>query len=304
MYAPVVLAVVVVGTLVATCFRVLSLQSSLSNSKAATTKNEISATLTTGTVTGDNSTAGLSPTPTHSLFGTQKQSTASNASQSHCTPPFTTSSSSGSSFPKPRHIFIDFGANNGLSVSSFIWGTSNDFRNKLNPEERALVDVSLNVTGSNVTNDWEAHVLEANPVYTESLIAQQQEFDSKKTTRSYTLYQSTAITTYDGIVQLILDNNKTGAEGSTTLSDSRSAVGKRINVTAIDILTFFRKLRIRPTDHVIVKMDVEGAEYAIVQRMITHCIFPLIDKIAIGTNPPYYMPTYTSNLYYIPFHLT
>ena len=301
MYAPVVLAVVVVGTLVATCFRVLSLQSSLSNSKAATTKNEISATLTIGRVAGDNSTAASSPTPTHIPFGTQKQSTASNASQSHCTPPF----SSSSNFPKPRHIFVDFGANNGLSVSSFIWGTANDFRNKLNPEERALVDVSLNLTtGSNVTTDWEAHVLEANPAYTESLIAQQQEFDSKKTTRSYTLYQSTAITTYDGIVQLILDNNKTGAEGSTTVSDSRSAVGKRINVTAIDILTFFRKLRIRPTDHVIVKMDVEGAEYAIVQRMITYCIFPLIDKIAIGTNPAYYMPTYTSNLYYIPFHLT
>ena len=365
MYVPVVLAVLVIGTLIVTCFRVLSLQRSLSKSRP--TKNEISSTPTvawnhstvaplhipilspsgtqkqstaalisstptvstnhstlspsgthkqsaaalissTPTVTTNHSTlsppgsqkqspaALISSTPTvttnHSTLipsGSQKQSAAAsnnaslthNSSILHCTPPFSNSSSSSSSLLKPRHIFVDFGANDGNSVSSFIWGVSSgNFRLKLNPEERALVDGSQNVTKANYT-DWEAHVFEANPRYTKALVNQQREFFVRNTTRSYTLYESTAIMTYDGTTQFILDNNYTGDAGSTTVAESRSAVGKRINVTAIDILTFFRKLHIRPNDHVIVKMDVEGAEYALVQRMITHCVFPLIDKIAI-----------------------
>ena len=65
------------------------------------------------------------------------------------------------------------------------------------------------------------------------------------------------------------------------MNESSSAVGRRINVTAVDIVTFFKKLQIREMDEVVVKMDVEGAEYELCRRMIAYCLFPLINRIAI-----------------------
>ena len=267
--------------------RNLTRDAPLHTNSSRATKNEVS----TPTVAARNHSTDATlrtptptPMPTSSQSATQQQavlnsSTPHNVTISNCTPSFGSSTTS-SNIPK-RHIFVDFGANDGNSVSSFIWSTSGEFdRNKLNSEERALVEGSQHVTKTNVS-DWEAHVFEANPRYTDKLTSQQQDFQSRNTTRSYTLYAGTAIMTYDGTTEFILDNNKTGSAGATTVAESRSAVGRRFNVTAMDILTFFRKLNIRPIDRVIVKMDVEGAEYAIVQRMITHCIFPLIDKIAI-----------------------
>ena len=54
-----------------------------------------------------------------------------------------------------------------------------------------------------------------------------------------------------------------------------------MNVTAVDIVTFFRNLQIREMDELVIKMDVEGAEYALCRRMIDYCLFPLIDRIGI-----------------------
>ena len=65
------------------------------------------------------------------------------------------------------------------------------------------------------------------------------------------------------------------------MNESASAVGTKVNVTAVDIVTFLKKLQIREMDEVVIKMDVEGAEYALCRRMIAYCLFPLIDRIAI-----------------------
>lgn len=65
------------------------------------------------------------------------------------------------------------------------------------------------------------------------------------------------------------------------MNESASAVGRRVNITAVDIVSFFKNLKIREIDEVVVKMDVEGAEYDLCRRMITYCLFPLIDRIAI-----------------------
>ena len=65
------------------------------------------------------------------------------------------------------------------------------------------------------------------------------------------------------------------------MNESASAVGTKVNVTAVDIVTFLKNLQIREMDEVVIKMDVEGAEYALCRRMIAYCLFPLIDRIAI-----------------------
>jgi hypothetical protein len=65
------------------------------------------------------------------------------------------------------------------------------------------------------------------------------------------------------------------------MNESASAIGRKVNVTAVDIVSFLKNLQIREMDEVVIKMDVEGSEYALCRRMIAYCLFPLIDRIAI-----------------------
>ena len=83
------------------------------------------------------------------------------------------------------------------------------------------------------------------------------------------------------------------------MSESASARGRKVNVTAVDIVTFFKNLQIQEMDELVIKMDVEGAEYALCRRMIDYCLFPLIDRIGIGKfllllslSPAYYPVVY------------
>lgn len=62
---------------------------------------------------------------------------------------------------------------------------------------------------------------------------------------------------------------------------------KRYKVAAVDVLTFFNDIKISDSDEVVVKMDVEGAEYALCKRMIHHCLFSFVDRVAIEWHKAY-----------------
>ena len=219
----------------------------------------------------------------------------------------------------PRKIFVDFGANDGKSVELFLVGDISDQRNQalasFHKNNYSLRAHAMNDTGTPFnSHEWELHVFEANPWYTTMLSEQQAMLTTIRHTgpsynnhnhvwtnqdmlvklnvssnmtavKSYHLYGSTAIVDYpskNATVEFILDNNKTGAEGSTTMRESKSAVGKRITINATDIVTFFRTtLQARIEDYIVVKLDIEGAEYGLLRRMIDQCLFPYIDRIGV-----------------------
>ena len=216
--------------------------------------------------------------------------------------------------PPPRKIFIDFGANDGKSVEVFLVGDLADKRNQaltsFNKNNYSLRAFAIDDTGKPFkSTEWDLHVFEANPRYTIQLLEQQvmltngihagfvnnrtmektQALLSKlhvesntSAVKSYNLHGGTAITDHDGEVTFYLDNNKSGAEGSTTMIDSKSAVGRRITINATDIVTFFRTtLQARMEDYIVVKLDIEGAEYGLLRRMIDQCLLPLIDRIGV-----------------------
>ena len=179
-----------------------------------------------------------------------------------------------------RNIYIDVGANDGSSIISFLSGgtlTKTEERNaavegfqKNNDSLRA---------GLNMEEPWEIYVFEANPLFIDQLETQREQLLTTGRVKTYKLFRATAITTFDGFVPFILDNNEEGAAGSTTLGDSMSAVGRTINVTAVDVVTLFREFR--ESDTVVMKMDIEGGEYDVLRRMITHGLMALVDAIAV-----------------------
>ena len=189
----------------------------------------------------------------------------------------------------PRYIYCDFGANDGATVDAFLKGedtlTRADERNAANQGQtrnRGALRADLDLTSQQL---WEVYVIEANPIYVDQLLEQRERLVStggESVVKSYQLYHSTAIGTSDGFVTFILDNNEDGAAGSTTIADSMSAVGRAINVTSLDVVTFFtHHLRVRVEDTLIVKVDIEGGEYELLRRMITHGLMQYVDKMAV-----------------------
>lgn len=64
--------------------------------------------------------------------------------------------------------------------------------------------------------------------------------------------------------------------------DSLSAVGKKVSINLLDIVSLIKRIRVRSEDFLFVKMDVEGMEYEIMRRLITSGVLThLIDKIAV-----------------------
>ena len=68
----------------------------------------------------------------------------------------------------------------------------------------------------------------------------------------------------------------------SVVSDSRSAVGKKMPIRLLDIVTLFRAAKVREEDFVFLKMDIEVLEYDIIRRLLaTGILSHLVDKIAV-----------------------
>ena len=184
----------------------------------------------------------------------------------------------------PRHIFFDFGSSDGSSIDTFLSTAAvaavNSSTAMDGSQRNRGVLRSFAAAGSNVL--WEVHAFEANPNQVSRLEGQRKRLTAAGRIQSYTLWKATAIATFDGVTQFIFDNQEEGSAGSTTNTDSLSAVGTRITVNAVDVVTLFTTtLRLRPEDTVVVKVDIEGAEYALLRRIIHKGLLPLIDHLAV-----------------------
>ncbi len=187
-------------------------------------------------------------------------------------------------FAKRRKIFIDLGTNDGTSVKQFVLGATGS--NTAVDGSKSLVggweSLLSGVSDYNSTG-WDIIALEANDQHLPSLTALKSNLlDGNHTNvNSVSLYCPTAITTKNGQVEFIWDSPDGGHAGSTLMAGSRSAVGKRVLVPALDIVTLFKREKISMKDFVVVKMDVEGAEYSIVRRILLSGIWRYIDRIAV-----------------------
>lgn len=183
-----------------------------------------------------------------------------------------------------RNIFIDFGANDGSSVDYFLETEGVDMN--VPWTQGGAKDGKLKGRGAH--GQWHLYVVEANPFFTDKLMAQRNKFivDSKRIA-TYNVYGSTAITTENGPVTFKLDvhNKGNGNFGSTLMTDSRSVMGsksKSVTVMGVDVADFLRDIvKVTKQDYVILKIDIEGKEYDVLKRLITSHMMDYVDDLAV-----------------------
>lgn len=155
-----------------------------------------------------------------------------------------------------RKIFIDCGANNGCSVLKF-----------RNERDRS--------------NEYEYHCFEANDAFLE---------DIRKT--GATCYhkavwvENKKVTFYIVVVDKYGKQGR-GTTGASTLNEEKNKRNLKIHkkveavtVDGIDISIWIRD-NFSKDDHIVLKMDIEGSEYEVLEKMIEDNTFEMIDELLV-----------------------
>ena len=128
---------------------------------------------------------------------------------------------------------------------------------------------------------WEAHIFEANPTFN-SFLNRIGEMVSVNHTLN--LYTETAAWIQDGTIDFYLDTvNKDHNYWGSSLNENHPDVvrsgKKKITVSCRDIASIISRYSV--TDFVVVKMDIEGAEFDLLIDFIKKDVFKIIDYIAV-----------------------
>lgn len=169
-----------------------------------------------------------------------------------------------------RHVFFDLGANIGDSARFFVEIDNNPPNNTLK--------------GYGARNDtkWEIYAFEANPVHNEKL--DQTKHYCESLGHKFYLYKQTAAWIRNEKLTFYLDtvnvqNNYWGASVIKEHPDPGKSKYQNVEVDAVDIAELIKKYSI--DDEVIVKVDIEGAEFQFLKHLINEGAMKYIDIIAV-----------------------
>jgi FkbM family methyltransferase len=168
-----------------------------------------------------------------------------------------------------KFVYVDLGANTGDSVYNFFNANSSKYPKILN---------SLEVS----KNGWIVYAFEANPRFNGQLDEMRAELESPR--RQISLYKSTAAWIYNGNISFYLDTVNKGANfwGSSLDSNHPDVVAsnrEKITVPCVDMADLLEQFS--KEDTIVVKMDIEGAEYDLLVHLIARRVLFLIDYLAI-----------------------
>eukprot|EP00002_Diphylleia_rotans_P001963 TRINITY_DN11197_c0_g1_i1.p1 TRINITY_DN11197_c0_g1~~TRINITY_DN11197_c0_g1_i1.p1 ORF type:complete len:243 (-),score=60.40 TRINITY_DN11197_c0_g1_i1:297-1025(-) len=173
----------------------------------------------------------------------------------------------------PRNIFLDLGANNGASLEFF-------FGKLMARPDLGIVGArpESELFGKGKQGSWIALAIEANNRFTPDLQSVASNLTREFPESRISIINGTAVGVIDGKIDFYLDS-EVGREGSSALPQSN--VYRKIQVDSIAIQTLFAKLSIHPRDFVILKMDIEGAEFPVIRQLIAEGLLPMVDVMAI-----------------------
>jgi FkbM family methyltransferase len=132
-----------------------------------------------------------------------------------------------------------------------------------------------------INDQWQVHSWEANP-YTF------QELDKSKYPSNYYFYNA-AITDYSGTVDLNVEsiNDSDTGQGTSIVEIERwkspnhkGSFVKTVEVQALDLSDWIAN-HCKDCDFVAIKLDIEGAEYAVLEKMIREGTIDLVDQLFI-----------------------
>jgi FkbM family methyltransferase len=173
-----------------------------------------------------------------------------------------------------RWVYIDMGANNGDSVYKFFGFPYPSYKNGYAPKYPTLVS-EADVRD----NAWIVYVFEANPRFNEPLSKMKKDVESER--RQINLFNATAAWVYNGNVTFYAEvsNEDFNFWGSSVKSDFVHKEKTNLTVRCVDISAILRNYT--EEDYVVVKFDIEGAEYDLLVRWITENTLRILDVVSI-----------------------
>jgi FkbM family methyltransferase len=160
--------------------------------------------------------------------------------------------------PAIRKIFIDAGAHAGESVSFYL-------------------DRQPKLKGSIV------YFFEPNPQYAQRLKEMENNRDYK------VIYKPEAVWTKNEELSFFIAKDQWGDAGSTLLPEKKEVLDRErpLKVRAIDFAEFL-KTNVTANDYVIVKLDIEGAEYKVIEHLIETNTICMINEIWVEWHDRFY----------------
>ena len=127
------------------------------------------------------------------------------------------------------------------------------------------------------------YLFEANPIFNPALIRAKEKYDALGI--NVNIFPSTVVDVKDGTRTFFLDTVNTDHDfwGSSIYATHPDAVSSNSNGTVLTSINLSRWLLMNtlPRDFVVVKMDVEGAEYELIPHMVEMGVWTVVDHLFI-----------------------
>lgn len=181
-----------------------------------------------------------------------------------------------------RKIFIDLGANDGTSIQ-YVLDKPEATTGFGGAGQGGEEGGALHGLGSD--GDWHVIAFEANKGYNPSLDALKSKYLNSKLVKDFTVYGGVAIGDHNGIINLYMDTPEKdqGSAGASVMEGTGSyfAYNNSSPVPIMDIADVFKHFKISKSDFVAVKIDIEGSEFNVLRRMLSHGLVHLVHILAV-----------------------
>ncbi|KAG0041097.1 hypothetical protein BGZ83_002360, partial [Gryganskiella cystojenkinii] len=131
--------------------------------------------------------------------------------------------------------------------------------------------------------DAEIFLFEANPVFNTKLIMAKEKYTNEGI--NIQIFPTTVVDVEDGIRTFYLDtvNNDVDFWGSSIYANHPDAIKSNSTGTRLTSINLSRWLlqNFLPRDYVVVKMDIEGAEYEVVPHMASMQAWSVMDELLV-----------------------
>jgi FkbM family methyltransferase len=175
-----------------------------------------------------------------------------------------------------KNVFIDLGTNKGNSIYDFFGLLEKSQSSNLNGQNLFENEGE----DSFILKTWDIYAFEANEFYSDQLNEMKNMIESLG--HNVYLYDKTAACTFNGFIDFYLDKKSKYFNYKSLEKNHRDFIKsnfKKSKVKCVDIAEILKKYQL--SDIIIIKMDIEGFEYDLLQDFIVKDVSKIIDFMVV-----------------------